>query len=69
MKYTTRLLKKLDLFLVRCALERARDDEHVLFLFSHMNPRNLSPADRDTLNEYTFGSVRGIVIYNPRDLG
>ena len=57
---TTNTVKKVDNWLVDNARTeaRARGDEYNGQMFDNMDPKRLSPADKDSLNEYLFGTTQ-----------
>lgn len=70
-KGTAQGIKKLDAWLVKTALEDAVDakNDYAETLFKGLNAKKLSTSDRDTLNDYLFGSADGINLKTGERIG
>lgn len=53
-------IRKVDEWLLAEAMREAEGDGYITTLLGCINLRNVSPADRDTLNLVVFGDVRGV---------
>lgn len=59
-RVATNNLRKIDAWLISEAKKEVSGDDYLATLVDGMNPKNVSPADRDMLNEIIFGDIDGV---------